>query len=101
MEEQTKKTGETVIPSGLLMLQEHVRYALYTRRVKSYKYHQDIMESVKVWFQNIEAQGGKTMFRADVNLSRLAFAWCTAFQLKVRYPCAITSLPFLYSVLYL
>ncbi|KAG0059229.1 hypothetical protein BGZ92_006986, partial [Podila epicladia] len=78
------ETDDTLImPSGLLIVQDKVRYALYRDRVKRYRMDEDVVQSVKSWFKKIEEEGGKTMFKVNVHSTGFACGWCTSFQLKV------------------
>jgi len=56
MENETMDTRNTVMPSGLILTQEHIRRSFCKRRMESYRLHPDVVESVKAWFQKIESK---------------------------------------------
>jgi len=67
------------------MLYDDVRTVAYRQKIKSSRKSLNPSLSVKLWLDQIEQEGGKSMFIEQVPefSDHFVFAWSTKFQLKV------------------
>jgi hypothetical protein len=83
MEDALHDYSNGVVSGNLFINTDHVRQALYQKKIAEHQKDKDVAKSVKLWFKEIEDKGGKTMFVDDATLTGFAYGWCTKFQLKV------------------
>lgn len=83
MEDAAHDQSKGVVSGNLFINTDHVRQALYRKKIMEYQKDKDVVKSVKLWFKDIEDKGGKTMFVEDATLTGFAYGWCTKFQRKV------------------
>ncbi|KAF9964847.1 hypothetical protein BGZ73_001701, partial [Actinomortierella ambigua] len=73
--------GGGTVPNGFHITYDSVRGALYRHKAELYQKDKDVVKSVKLWLEDVERKGGKTLFKPEYQRGFLV-AWTSAFQRK-------------------
>ncbi|KAI1287927.1 hypothetical protein EDD11_010120 [Mortierella claussenii] len=68
----------------MLISYEHVRKAVYRQHMNNAQKVSNVMQSVRLWMDQVIQEGGKSKFEEQINDNSNSFliAWSTSFQLK-------------------
>jgi len=67
---------------------QHFRKAIYRQETSECRKAEEMVKSVRLWMEQIEQEGGKTLFMEQIEDSRpdsFIIAWSTPFQLEVLF----------------